>query len=436
MSYIVFIKDKNLKPENIKKGVKILKTMGILEAGGAEVNNQDKTVDSSILAQYITCDEGYTGLGTVTVNPYSLQSATVNSSTLSQTINPSTGYNGFSSVTVNPYLLEVKTVDASVNAQTIYPSSGYNGLAQVTVNSLPMIAGEADASTGNVIYYPGDFGTVQGRHKGFTQFRVKAVTAAIDSNIQAANIKAGVTILGVEGTYQGDTSILNQSKSVTPKRTLQVVTKDAGYSGLDDVTVYGVDSSIDSNITPSNIKSGVNILGVTGEYGGSSESMIFDFYSSEYVMVMADQNTTCNQDGFLSSNFVIKPGYWSVPGANTMLLPYSNVYGSVIDSLLQYEMVPSGGDWKIFIYCPIEQNSSLTAVLTDNYGNTMSIDGGNTWTNSVVLNNFVGLLHVKPGENGAAINFAYHMNNGYVDRDVYTFPFIMAREEMVFEEPW
>jgi len=32
---------------------------------------------------------------------------------------------------------------------------------------------------------------------------VKGVTAAIDANITAANIKKGVTILGVEGTYEG-----------------------------------------------------------------------------------------------------------------------------------------------------------------------------------------------------------------------------------------
>lgn len=32
---------------------------------------------------------------------------------------------------------------------------------------------------------------------------VKGVTAAIDANIVAGNIKKGVTILGVEGTYEG-----------------------------------------------------------------------------------------------------------------------------------------------------------------------------------------------------------------------------------------
>lgn len=33
---------------------------------------------------------------------------------------------------------------------------------------------------------------------------VKAVTASIDANIISANIKSGVTILGVEGTYTGE----------------------------------------------------------------------------------------------------------------------------------------------------------------------------------------------------------------------------------------
>lgn len=39
--------------------------------------------------------------------------------------------------------------------------------------------------------------------------------------------------------------------------------------GFDGVTVYGVTSSIDANITAENIKDGVTILGVTGNYQGS-----------------------------------------------------------------------------------------------------------------------------------------------------------------------
>lgn len=39
---------------------------------------------------------------------------------------------------------------------------------------------------------------------GYGTVVVNAVTAAIDSNITAGNIKHGVTILGVTGTYEGD----------------------------------------------------------------------------------------------------------------------------------------------------------------------------------------------------------------------------------------
>lgn len=40
--------------------------------------------------------------------------------------------------------------------------------------------------------------------KVFDEVIVNAVTSAIDANIVAENIKAGVTILGVEGTYTGE----------------------------------------------------------------------------------------------------------------------------------------------------------------------------------------------------------------------------------------
>lgn len=41
-------------------------------------------------------------------------------------------------------------------------------------------------------------------YDGFKKVTVKGVTAAIDENIVAGNIKSGVTILGVEGTYTGE----------------------------------------------------------------------------------------------------------------------------------------------------------------------------------------------------------------------------------------
>jgi len=60
---------------------------------------------------------------------------------------------------------QAKTVDPTTSEQTIAADTGYTGLSEVKIN---------------------------------------AVTAAIDANIIAENIKQGVTILGVEGTYTGE----------------------------------------------------------------------------------------------------------------------------------------------------------------------------------------------------------------------------------------
>lgn len=64
-----------------------------------------------------------------------------------------------------------------------------------------------------------------------------------------------------------------QEKTVTPTTEQQVVTPDAGNDGLSKVTVNAVTSSIDSNITPENIKQGVSILGITGTYEGDTSNI-------------------------------------------------------------------------------------------------------------------------------------------------------------------
>lgn len=75
--------------------------------------------------------------------------------------------------------------------------------------------------------------------------RVQIATAE-QNKIIAGNIKQGVTILGVEGTYSGE-GVNLQSKSVTSSFTAQTVTADAGYDALSQVTVAAMPYSETDN---------------------------------------------------------------------------------------------------------------------------------------------------------------------------------------------
>ncbi len=66
-----------------------------------------------------------------------------------------------------------------------------------------------------------------------------SIDAAEQGKIIAANIKQGITLLGVEGSYTGEGAKL-QSKDATPSKNEQTIQPDEGYDGLGSVVVKAI----------------------------------------------------------------------------------------------------------------------------------------------------------------------------------------------------
>nr|DAD57955.1 MAG TPA: tail protein [Caudoviricetes sp.] len=77
----------------------------------------------------------------------------------------------------------------------------------------------------------------QGYHDGSGKVSILSTEKA---KLIAANIKQGITILGVTGTLEPSSEVKVHSKTVTPKTAEQVVLPDSGYDYLAQVTVGAI----------------------------------------------------------------------------------------------------------------------------------------------------------------------------------------------------
>lgn len=83
----------------------------------------------------------------------------------------------------------------------------------------------------------GEYTVPQGYHDGSGKVTIDATEQA---KIIAANIREGITILGVEGEMPGSEDMKAQAKTVTPSSSEQTILPDETYNCLSQVTVKAI----------------------------------------------------------------------------------------------------------------------------------------------------------------------------------------------------
>ena len=169
--------------------------------------------------------------------------------------------------------LQEKTVIPEETQKTVTADNGYTGLSKVTVNAISKtFVGSNITRLAATTYIPNtsDRTIASGAYLTGTQ------TIKGDSNLKSENIKSGVSIFGVSGTFVGNSSsgsgginptYTQTTKTWTPGTSNQTIPAGTYCEGTQ--TIAG-----DADLIASNIKSGVTIFDVAGTYTGPEGNVV------------------------------------------------------------------------------------------------------------------------------------------------------------------
>lgn len=138
-----------------------------------------------------------------------------------------------------------------------------------------------------------------------------ATKTLTDANLLAANIKEGITIFGITGSYVGGGSaILQEKTNITPTESSQTIEPDDGYDGLSSVQINAISADyIGSNITT---RSSTDLSA-----SGATVTVPAGYYSTQVTKDVASgsEGTPIATKGSVSNHsIVVTPSVTNVAG--------------------------------------------------------------------------------------------------------------------------